>query len=268
MKTAVLTGASGGMGRAAAAALAREGYTVFALDKRESESGEGIVFIRADLTDEASVTAAFEEVRSKTDGIDCIVNMAGIYDLDSLVEIGEERFVRSFNVNLFSAYRVNRIFLPLLREGGRVVITTSELAPLDPLPFTGLYAVTKAALEKYAYSLRMELQLIGRKVTVLRPGAVDTPLIGDSTRALDRFVENTKLYSCNAERFKRIVDGVEARRVPPEKVARLLVKAVSAKNPRFVYTINRNPLLLLMNALPDRMQCAIIRRILKPKKSK
>lgn len=265
MKAAVLTGASGGMGSAAAAALVKEGYFVFALDSRETNSREGVEFIRTDLTDAASVRSAFDFVRSKTDGIDCIVNMAGLYDLDSLVEISEERFLRSFNVNLFAVYRVNKAFLPLLREGGRVVITTSELAPLDPLPFTGLYAITKAALEKYAASLRMELQLIGRKVIVIRPGAVDTPLIGASTRALEAFQQNTKLYSCNAERFRRVVDGVEARRMPPERIAKLLVRALKAKRPKYVYKINRNPLLLILNALPDRLQCAAIRWILKPK---
>ena len=74
---------------------------------------------------------------------------------------------------------------------------------LDPLPFTGIYAVTKAALDKYAYSLRMELQLLGIGVSVLRAGAVDTGMLGASTDALDRFYDSTRLYTCNAERFKR-----------------------------------------------------------------
>lgn len=62
----------------------------------------------------------------------------------------------------------------MLANGGRIVITSSELAPLDPLPFTGLYAITKSAVEKYAYSLRMELSLHGISVSVIRPGAVNT----------------------------------------------------------------------------------------------
>ena len=62
----------------------------------------------------------------------------------------------------------------MLKNGSKILITTSELAPLDPLPFTGIYAVTKGALDKYAYSLRMELQLLGMRVSVLRAGAVDT----------------------------------------------------------------------------------------------
>ena len=81
--------------------------------------------------------------------------------LIALVEMSEERFSRIFDINLFGLYRLNKEFLPLLKKGSKIVITSSELAPLDPLPFTGIYAITKAAVEKYAYSLRMEMNLLG-----------------------------------------------------------------------------------------------------------
>ena len=109
----------------------------------------------------------------------------------------------------------------------------------------------------------MELQLLGISVIVFRPGAVETELLGVSTRALDRFCENTKLYSCNAERFKRVVNGVEARKVPPERVAKKALKIAQKKCPKYVYTLNRNPLLLILNALPKRCQTSIIKRILR-----
>lgn len=262
MKTAIVTGASGGMGAAAVKKLIGAGYRVFGLDIREPESEEGLTFIKTDLTDEAAVDRAAKTVEEQCACVDAVVNMAGIYGLDSLVEIPESEFIRIFSVNLFACYRVNKAFLPLLRPGGRIVIVSSELAPLDPLPFTGLYAITKTALESYAFSLRMELQLLGHPVVVIRPGAIDTGLIGDSTRALARFCSGSKLYSCNAERFRTIVDGVETRKVPPERVAALVSRALSAKKPKLVYKLNRNPLLLILNALPDRMQCAVIKRIL------
>ena len=145
------------------------------------------------------------------------------------------------------------------------MITTSELAPLDPLPFTGIYAVTKGALDKYAYSLCMELQLKGIAVSVLRAGAVTTDMLGVSTDALDRFCQSTTLYTCNAERFKRIVDRVEARSIPPEKLAERVARILNKRNPRFAYSINRNPLLLLLNILPKSLQLWIIKQILKNK---
>jgi len=263
MKNALITGVAGGMGGASAKKLVGDGYHVFGLDINEPEHIESLDFIQTDLTDSASVDNSKRIIEGKGITLDCIINLAGMYDLGSLVEMNEERFIRIFNVNLFSVYRVNKTFLPLLKDDGRIIITSSELAPLDPLPFTGIYGVTKAAVEKYAYSLRMELQLLGRKVIVLRPGAVDTGLLDVSTSRLDEFTKTTALYSCNAEQYKEIVDRVEARKVRPEKIAATVSKALSSKHPKYVYKVNRNPLLLMLDMLPDRWQNGIIKRILK-----
>ena len=263
MKYVIVTGAYGGMGYAAVKALRNQGYSIFAIDKRVKEEEDGIIPIEADLTNPEDVERAYEKVRNITESIYAIVHFAGIYDLDSLVEMSEDSFRRIFEINVFAAYRVNKRFLPLLSDGSRIVITTSELAPLDPLPFTGIYAITKSTLDKYAYSLRMELQLLGISVSILRPGAVDTGMLGVSTAALDRFTENTKLYSCNAKRFKSIVEGVEARKVSSDKIGAMTVKILEAKRPRHVYKINRNPLLLLLNVLPPSLSTYIIKLILK-----
>lgn len=265
MKHIVVTGAYGGMGYAAAKALAEQGYTVFALDKKVREPEPNLIPIETDVTDPESVSRAFRAVESQTKELYAIVHFAGIYRLDSLVEMSEERFTEIFNVNLFGAYRINKAFLPLLGRGSRIILTTSELAPLSPLPFTGIYAITKTALERYADSLRMELQLLGIEVSVIRPGAVKTDLLSVSTKELDRFCAKTKVYTYNAARFKRIVDRTEAKNVPPKAVADKAVRALIAKRPRYVYSINRNPLLRLLNALPARMQTAIIGKILKEK---
>ena len=104
--------------------------------------------------------------------------------------------------------------------------------------------------------------MLGISVIVLRPGAVQTGMLDASTRALSDFCETTTHYRANSERFRRIVGRVEARTVPPERIAALAWKALSARRPRYVYTINRNPLLLLMDRLPDRWQTGIIRRVL------
>lgn len=265
MRSVLITGAYGGMGYATAKRLAARGYTVFALDKTVREAEAHIIPVQADVTDSESVTRAFEFVRSQTGELFAVLHFAGVYRLDSLVEMSEERFTEIFNINLFGAYRVNKAFLPLLQKGSRIVLTTSELAPIAPMPFTGIYAVTKAALEHYADSLRMELQLLGISVSVLRPGAVKTTLLADSTRELEQFCADTRLYTYNADRFRSIVNSVEAKNVPPEKIAKTALRALSAKRPKYVYNVNRNPLLRLWNLLPARCQTAVIRKILQPK---
>lgn len=267
MKPSILiTGAYGGMGRPTVTMLRDKGFRIFALDKTVGEPEEDILPIKADITSEDSIRDAFDFISQNTDELFAIIHFAGVYMLDSLVEMDSTDFEKIFKINLGGVYLVNKVFLPLLKVGSRIIITTSELAPLDPLPFTGIYAITKSALDKYAYSLRMELQLKKISVSVLRAGAVKTGMLGVSTDALDRFCQKTELYVCNADRFKKIVDSVEARCVPPIKIASKVTSILNKRDPRFAYSINRNPLLLLLNILPKRTQLWIIRILLKPKK--
>ena len=259
----LITGAAGGMGNAAAKLLAGEGHPVYGVDLREPEDLSGMTFFRADLTDPGYVKSVFEKIEAENVRIECIVHAAGIYELDSVIELDEDAWRRVYDINLNAVWRVNRIFFPLLSDGGRIIIITSELAPLDPLPFTGIYAASKAALDKYADVLRAELSLLGHPVTVLRPGAVDTGLLDVSVKKLERFCSETENFSVSADRFHRIVDRVEARKVPPGKVADAVLGVMRKKRPPAVKNINRNPLLLLLNALPAGMRRAVIRKILK-----
>ena len=263
MKYVLVTGAYGGMGYKTVKALADKGFTVFALDRKIGQVETNVLPIEADVTDVESIKNALQKVRSVTDELFAIVHFAGVYMLDSLVELSDEDFERIVKINFFGAFYVNKYFLPLMKKGGKILMTTSELAPLDPLPFTGIYAVTKSALDKYAYSLRMELQLLDIDVSVLRAGAVSTGMLGFSTAALDKFCEKTTHYACNATRFRKIVNSVEAKSIAPEKIAEKALKILSAKKSKFIYSINRNKLLLLLNVLPKKMQCAIIKKILK-----
>ena len=262
-KCVLITGACGGMGQRCARLLCENGYRVFALDIKPCEGFDGITFIEADVTREESLRAAVEKIREQTESLYAVLHFAGIYMLDSLVEMEESAFRRILDINLTGVFLLNKLVLPMLREKSRILITTSELAPLDPLPFTGIYAVTKATLDKYAYALAMELQLLGIRVSVLRAGAVETGMLGVSTAALDRFCEKTEIYTFGAQKFRTVVNRVEARCIPPERIAKKAKRIIEKRSPRFAYAINRNPLLLLLNALPKRLQLFVIRRILK-----
>ena len=269
VKAILLTGVSGGIGLEVAKKFLSEGYAVFGLDiKAPKDTLEGLTFIQTDLTKEKDVIAAFEQVKAQGIKFKDIICTAGIYDLNSLIEISEEDFIRTFDVNVFSIYRVNKIFLPLLEEGGKIIMISSELGPLDPLPFNGLYSISKSLVEKYAYSLRMELQLLGYKVVLIRPGAIDTGMIDASMVKLDKFVENTEHYKENSRKFKHIVESVENKKIHPSKIANLIYKVSEKKKPRYVYKINRNKSLLLLNCLPKRTQNWIIKKILTKKAAK
>ncbi len=263
MKTVLLIGAGGGMGSACARMLLSDGVRVLGLDRPGASMPEGVVLLVADLCDPKAVTAAFET--AKTESLDAIVHMAGIYEADSLVEIDEARMKRIFEINVFGAYRTVKTFLPLLHSGARVVLVTSELADLDPLPFTGLYGITKGTLDRYAFSLAMELQLLGITVSVIRPGAVETPLLNDSVKSIEAFTGRTALYPNVAAKFLKVTNAVEAKAVPPERVAKTVRKVLAARHPRFAYTLNRNPLLRLYGLCPKRLKLFAIRTFLKSK---
>lgn len=262
MKSVLITGATGGIGFATAKQLISLGYEVFGLDIKDVNKFEHFHLLQTNIRSLESVHNAKEQLQKDGVELDAIIHLAGIYDLNSLIEMSEEDFVKSYDINLFGVYRVNKEFVPLLKKNGKVIITTSELAITDPLPFTGIYGITKAALDKYAYSLRMELQLLGHKVVVLRPGAIDTGLLDISLAKLEDFKQNTTLYKENATKFDEIVKSVESKKIPPEKLAKKIGKILQKKKPRFVYKINRNFLLKLLNIVPNRLQTWIIKKIL------
>ena len=263
MKYVVLSGFSGGMGLATAKKLSENGYFVFGLDiKAPKEEIANTKFIETNLRDIDSINKAYEIISKETSSISAIISMAGIYDVNSLIEMSEEDFLKLFDINVFAIYRLNKVFVSLLESKGKVVMVSSELAPLDPLPFTGIYGVTKATIEKYAYSLRMELQLLDYQVVVIRPGAVDTSLLDVSTTGIAKFEKTTTHYKYNAKKFMDVTNKVESKKISPEKIANLALKILSKKKAKYVYKINRNPLLLILNILPQHFQNWIIKKIL------
>ena len=268
MKTVLLIGAGGGMGSACACMLLNEGYRVIGMDRPGLVLPKGVSAIEADLTVSDSILSAFDKVKKQTDSINAIIYMAGIYDADSLVEIDEARMLRIFEINVFGAYRTVKAFLPLLAENARIVFVTSELADIDPLPFTGLYGITKSTTDRYAFSLAMELQLLNIKVSVIRPGAVETPLLRGSVSSIEAFTKKTTYYSHVAAKFLRVTESVEAKAISPYCVARKVLRVLSAKHPRFAYCLNRNRILMLYSILPKQLKLFAIRTFLKNKSGK
>ena len=262
MKYALVTGANGGMGRATVNALLKEGFYVFALDKIIQRREMNLYSINCDIASVDDVKKAYKIVSSITNHLDVIIHFAGIYCLDSLVEMEEANFEKALHINVFGAFYVNKNFMPLLRKNSRIIITTSELAVRSMLPFTGLYAVTKKALDSYAYSLRMELQLLDIHVSVIRPGAVRTSILNDSTNALDVFINKTKYYDISAKNFKNIVDSVESKYVSPKALAKKVLQVINKKKPKFAYNINHNKLLKLLDVLPVSLRFFVIKKIL------
>ena len=264
MKNVIITGSASGMGRATSEYLSKNGYYVFGLDIKRASELENMEQIICDVTDMKSVQSAFDKVALKTKKIDAVINFAGIIMMNSLVEISEDEFVKIFNVNVFGAYRVNKVFLPMLLENkGKIIITTSEVAENKILPFNGIYGITKKALDAYAEGLTHELGLLGVKVIRIRPGAVKTDILNHSSNSMNKMLDNTVLYRDISRKFKKIVDSEQCANISAEKIAKLVYRILSKKKTKLVYRKNISTKLKLLNMLSTKTQLAIYKKLLK-----
>ena len=262
MKRILLTGASGGMGKATLEYLTNEGYFIYALDIGDIPQMENVKSFKVDLRKMDEIQKVYDEI--KNDGeLDATIHLSGVFKLDSFIEINEEELKKVFDINFFAVYRVNKTFLPLLHRGSKIIITTSEVAPLDSLPFNGVYSVSKAALEKYADSLRQELNLLDIQVVELLPGAVDTGMLPKSLQDVENLEKKTVLYKKQSHNFMRIVKNNETKSIKPIKIAKLISKILKKKKPKLAYKINHNVKLKMLSILPKRWQLAIIRKLVK-----
>ena len=262
-KNALITGAASGIGRAAAIKFAAEGYRVFALDVKDTQEAEGITPIVADITDGAALYDTARSLEANGVEFDVIVCAAGVHTMAALAESEFAEMKRIVDINLLGTMLTVRSFHSLLKKNGRVIIVTSEVASYTPMPFNGLYNVSKCALDCYADALRQELNLLGQRVIAVRPGAVMTPLAASSAPSTDKLAENTVLYKDESRHFASLVKKFTGTPIDPAKIAGVLYRAASARHPRIAYSKNRNPGLVLLNLLPKRLQCAIIKMLLK-----
>ena len=182
-KTALITGAGGGLGHATVERLVAKGWKVFAADLstdllRSSMHDPDVVPVVIDVTSPESIESAYEAVASQTGRLDGIVNFAGVMGVGSLTDIPEERLARILDINVMGTYRVNKRFFPLVEAAkGRIVNLSSETGWQTAAPFNGPYAMSKHAIEAYSAALRRELALLDVKVITIQPGAYRTEMV-------------------------------------------------------------------------------------------
>jgi NAD(P)-dependent dehydrogenase (short-subunit alcohol dehydrogenase family) len=181
-KTAIVTGAASGIGRATAAALADAGASVTLLDvsdelgARAADEARG-TYVHLDV----SQPDAWAELLDRFDRLDLLHLNAGIYDtaLEDITSISDERYRRYLGVNVDGVFFGLRAAIPLLEQARGAVVVTSSMAGVMPLPANPLYALTKYGLVGLVRSIHDELGRRGIRINALCPGAVATPLMGD-----------------------------------------------------------------------------------------
>lgn len=234
---ALVTGASSGIGRATAQALKRAGYHVFGTSRRAvAETPDGITMLICDVTDDASVQKMVDEVLSRTERIDLLVNNAGIGLLGGAEESSTAQAQALFDVNVFGVLRVTNVVLPTMRrqEKGRI-INMSSIMGLIPSPYNALYGSTKHAIEGYSESLDHELRTFGIRVALIEPGFTHTSF-EENLMKPDRSLADYDSVRAGMEVHMR--NGVAAGDAP-EVVGETVVKAATAAVPRRRYTAGR-----------------------------
>ena len=262
MQYVLITGASSGIGKSLKDIFLQNNYHVIALDIKEIDPQDNLDSFICDITNKESLQNVKNTLDKQNIKLDYIINVAGIHMMASLVESPLDQMQRLININLNGTMSVNRIFHSLLKEKGRIIIITSEVASFDPMPFNGLYNVSKTALDTYAQALRQELNLINQKVITFRPGAVKTPLCDSSLTGTQNLVDSTILYKKQAGKFLKLVTMFMRKPLSPTKMAKFIYKKSIKKHPKLIYKKHQNIGLVLLSILPKRWQCAIIKGIL------
>lgn len=267
MKEAVLvTGASTGIGYAASALLAREGFAVFAGVRNSADSERlsalpGVAPLQLDVTDAEQIRDAAHMVRESGLKLRGVVNNAGIVVPGPLEFLPIDELRHQFEVNFFGALAVTQAFFPMLRVSkGRIVFMSSVSGQISSA-FVGAYSSSKFALESASDALRMELRGSGVGVSVVQPGNVNTPIWQKGRGGKDTLLsqappEARTYYEQHLKALVRISEHQERTGIDPDVVARAVLHALTAKKPRARYPVGSPPgwMRRTFTLLPERVR--------------
>ncbi|HEX7947349.1 MAG TPA: oxidoreductase [Phenylobacterium sp.] len=232
-KTVIVTGASTGIGRAAAEALACKGFTVFGTSRRAINNGpKQVTMLTCDVTDNVSVEALVATVLAKTGRIDVLVNNAGIGLIGGAEESSISQVQSLFDVNVFGVMRVTNAVLPVMRrQGGGRILNLSSVLGLMPAPYSAHYSATKHAIEGYSESLDHEVRAFNIRVALIEPAGTRTVFENNSLEA-DSVLPDYDQARAGAQ---ALMHDMMATADSPEVVAEAVLAAATAKRLRRRY---------------------------------
>jgi NAD(P)-dependent dehydrogenase (short-subunit alcohol dehydrogenase family) len=259
-KTALITGASSGIGEATALQLAELGYTVYASARRVERMSDltdrGIRTRAVDITDDATVVALVGAIIAETGRLDVLVNNAGYGSYGALEDVPIEEARRQFEVNLFGLARLTQLVLPQMRaQRDGYIVNVSSMGGKIWEPLGSWYHASKFAVEGLSDSLRVEVAEFGIKVVIIQPGSIRSEWSGIAADQLEATSADTP-YAGQAKIMGAVLRGVDQMRLAsgPEVVAEVIAKAVQSPRPRTRYVVGGGArgILLAERILPDR----------------
>jgi NAD(P)-dependent dehydrogenase (short-subunit alcohol dehydrogenase family) len=272
-RTAMVTGAGSGVGRAVAQRLLVEGYTVFgsAIDRDEAEEltrtlpGD-FVPVLVDVRNEDSVKGAADEVRAHLNGrpLRALLNIAGVVTNGPLLDLSARTFQDLLAVNVVGMHSMTRAFVPMLREHEQPrIINMSSASGQRTVPFTGAYSASKFAVEALSSAMRMELAPFGIVVVVIAPGLMRTPMAARIREGLAK-PPSLAVYREPLRRFLDMTEQALANGVPVPRVVDAIVASIEEREPPLRKALHQGSRrsALMQRVLPVRRREARIRRSL------
>ncbi|QDY07885.1 oxidoreductase [Micromonospora sp. HM134] len=267
-KTALVTGASSGIGEATTLLLQELGYTVYGAARRADRlrplAVRGVRPLTMDVTDDASMTSGIARIIEETGQLDVLVNNAGYGSYGAIEDVSLDEARRQFEVNVFGAMRLTQLALPSMRarRSGTIVNITSMGGKIHT-PLGGWYHGTKFALEALSDCLRLEVKQFGIDVVVIEPGGIQTEWGAIAADHLKK-TSGSGAYTAQATAVASSLSSeANARRnSPPQVIADAIGRAVTAKRPRTRYAVGfgARPLIAARSLLPDRAFDTLIAR--------
>ena len=233
-KVVVITGGSSGIGLCAARALLEKGCRVYELSRRAQGADAAITHVQADVTDEAQVRAAVEEIVRREGRIDVLINNAG-FGISGAVEFTETAEAKhQFDVNFFGMVNMNRAVLPVMRGqgGGRILNMSSVAAPIA-IPFQAFYSASKAAINAYSQALANEVRPYDVTVCAVMPGDIRTGF----TAAREKQARGDEAYGGRIARSVAKMEHDEQSGMEPSKAGAYIAKLALKKSVKPLYAI-------------------------------
>lgn len=250
LKNVLVTGAGSGVGRALTQSLADAGWRVFAC-VRSVDAQQGLAtnpsveVLTLDVTDRGSVAAAAGDVGAAVgdDGLHGLVNNAGVMVQGPLELVPIHALRRQFEVNVLGVMAVTQAFLPLLRRGRGTIVNVGAPSGRVTVPMAGPISASKTALESLTDALRMELKHQAVKVTIVAPGALQTPLWekAAASAAADGYAgsgETQRMYAGAIE--ATAVAAARLKLAPVDRVVATMIKALESSRPDARYVVGRD----------------------------
>jgi NAD(P)-dependent dehydrogenase (short-subunit alcohol dehydrogenase family) len=234
-KTAIVTGASSGIGQASAERLTKAGYTVYGTSRRGARAGQrSFEMLSLDVTSDESVEAAVSEVMRSAGRIDLLVNNAGFGVAPAGAEESSIEQARSiFETNFFGIVRMTRAVVPhMRRQGSGRILNIGSVLGFLPMPYGALYAATKHAVEGYSESLDHELRTRGIRVSVIEPAYTKTQFDANFLEPDAKLDEYREVRASLGETLKAVMATADE----PDVVADVVLEAASAARPKLRYT--------------------------------